>query len=414
MANPVIWKGALLLFLLGLSGFFSASETTLFSLSRIHLKRISDRHPHHYTLIVSLLDRPRRTLTTILIGNTLVNVAASALAASLAIHFFGDMGLTIAVGGMTFLLLIFGEINPKTVATRNAERLSPWVAPFIEGVAILTLPIRRLTRGITDLFLDLLTGESYASEPFITAHELKTLVSIGEKEGVLDRGETDMIQAVFEFGELRVSEIMTPRVDIVGCPEGASSSEVKKLLQSANRTKVPVYEGSLDTIVGVLSTKDFLLSQEENWRKLIRPATYVPGSKKIGDLLSEFQKDRESLAIVIDEYGGTSGLVTLEDVLEEIVGEIRDEYDVEEEHFQMLDPHAFRVSGRASIRELQQRLGVTLTPSDAQRVAGFLLTKLGRLPKAGEMFKEGEVLFTVEEVRRNQIRRVTVRRSVKR
>ncbi len=410
--NPiVIEKGLLLFCLLGLSGLFSASEMCLFSLSHIHLKRIRDRHPHRHALIVSLLDNPRRTLITILIGNTLVNVAASAVATSLAIDFFGEMGLGISIGLMTLLLLIIGEINPKMVAMRNIEELSPLVAPVIEAVAVLTLPLRRLTRGITDLFLDLLIGESVISEPFITAQELKTLVSIGEKEGILDRGEKDMIQAVFEFGDLSVSQIMTPRVDIMGCPTTYSSSEVRKHLQEVSKTKVPVYEESLDHIVGVLSAKEFFLSAEENWRGLIHPAAFVPVSKKVGELLSEFQKNQESLAIVVDEYGGTAGLVTLEDILEQIVGEIRDEYDVEEEHIEELDPHQFRVSGRTSLRELQQKLGVHFLDESAQSVAGFLLSKLGHIPKVGETVREGALLFTVEEVKRNRIRKLTIRRQ---
>lgn len=411
--NPLIWKGSLFLIFLGFSGLFSASEMTLFSLSRIQLKRLQDRHPRRHTLIVSLLDRPRRTLNTILIGNTLVNVAASALATSLSIQLFGEAGFGVAVGVTTFLILLLGEINPKTVALRNAEKLSPFLAPFIECCAFLFLPLRRLTRGITDFFLDLLIGESYGSEPFISGQELKTLVSIGEKEGVLERGEKDMIQAVFELGDLRVSEIMTPRVDIIGCPVGASSSEIKIILLGAHRTKVPVYEGSLDRVVGVLSAKDFLLFRKENWRDLIHPATFVPTSKKIGELLSEFQKSRETLAIVIDEFGGTAGLVTLEDVLEEIVGEIRNEYDVEEEHFQILGQNFLRVSGRTPFRDLQEKLGLK-RGEEAQSVAGFLLSRLGHIPKAGETLKEGELLFTVEEVEQNQIRKLTVRRQSQR
>ena len=408
--NSILFKGILFLFLLGFSGRFSASEMALFSLSRLHLKRIQDRFPHRYALIASLLDRPRRTLNTILIGNTLVNVAASAIATSLAIHFLGNLGLGVAIAASTFLIILLGEINPKTVALRNAEHLSPFIAPFIASFAILILPLRRLTRGVTDFFLDLLVGESYTSEPFITSHELKTLVSVGEKEGVLDAGEKDMIQAVFEFGRIRVGEVMTPRVEIVGCPVGASSSEVKGILRNANRTKVAVYEGSLDTIVGVLPAKEFLLSKEENWRKLVRPAYFVPVSKKIGDLLLEFQKNQESLAIVIDEYGGTSGLVTLEDILEEVVGEIRDEYDVEEEHFERLDSNSFRLSGRVTLRELEEKVSIVLGEQESESIAAFLLSKLGYIPRPGETYREGKLHFTVEEVKRNQIRKVLVRR----
>lgn len=399
------------MFLLGLSGLFSASEMALFSLSRIQLKRIGDRHPHRHGLVVSLLDRPRRTLITILIGNTLVNVAASAVATSLSIHLFGEVGIGIAVGTMTFLILIFGEINPKTVALRNAEGLSVIVAPFIEFFAYLILPIRRLTRAITDFLLDLLVGESYIAEPFISSHELKTLVSIGEREGILDQDERDMIHAVFEFGETRANEIMTPRVEITACPMEASSGEVKKILEKVHRTKVPVYEKSLDHIVGVLATKDFLLSREENWRKLVRSAYFIPESKKIGELLSEFQRSQESLAIVVDEFGGTAGLVTREDILEEVVGEIRDEYDIEEDPFHQIETNALRVNGRVSLKDLKEKFGMSYEGEEAPSVAGYLLSKLGHIPKVGETFRDGALHFTVEEVRRNQIRRLIVRKE---
>lgn len=410
--NPLVWKGVLFFILLGFSGLFSASEMALFSLSRLQLKRLGDFHPHRHGLIVSLLDRPRRTLITILIGNTLVNVAASALATSLAIHFLGDAGLGVAVGVTTFLILFLGEINPKTVALRNAEKIALLVTPFIEFFAVLILPIRRLTRGITDFLLDLLVGRSESAEPFISSRELKTLVSLGEKEGILDRGERNMIQAVFEFGEIRVRQVMTHRVDIVGCPQGSSSSEVKRILRRTNRTKVPVYEGSLDTIVGVLSTKEFLLSREENWRKLVRPAFFVPVTKKIGDLLLEFQRNQESLAILIDEYGGTAGLVTLEDILEEIVGEIQDEYDVEEEMLQWIDNRSLRVSGKAPMRDLKELLGISLEKEEEQQsVAGYLLSKLGHIPKVGEVVREKNIQFEVEEVKRNRIHQLVVRRA---
>ncbi|MFH1857490.1 MAG: hemolysin family protein [Candidatus Omnitrophota bacterium] len=411
--NPMLWKGIVLLFLLGLSGLFSASEMALFSLSRIQLKRLGDFHRRGHRVILSLLNRPRRTLTTILIGNTLVNVAASALGTSLAIHLLGNAGWGVAVGSMTFLILILGEINPKTIALRNTERVSLFVAPFISFFAYLILPIRRLTRAITDFILDLLTGESTTAEPYISSHELKTLVSIGESEGILDRGERNMLQAVFEFGEIRVGEIMTPRVDIVGCPLGSSSSEVKKILQRAHRSMVSVYEGSLDNIKGVLSAKDFLLSrQTENWRKLIRPVFYVPEFKKIGDLLLEFQKKQESLAIVIDEYGGTAGLVTLEDILEEIVGEIQNEYDGEELHFQWMDQKTLRVDGKASMRELAEMMDMNLLEEEKRKnVAGFLLSKLGRIPNVGDVFVEVEMHFKVEEMKQNRIRRLLVWRA---
>lgn len=411
MEPSILFRICLFFILLGFSGLFSASETTLFSLSKIQLKRIQDRYPRRSRMIEGLLNRPRRTLTTILIGNILANVALSALASGLFFHFFGEFGIGLSIFVVTFLLLLLGEVNPKTVAIRNAESLTRLVAPFIHYFAILILPIRRMTRGITDFILDLLMGESSSGEPFISGPELRTLVSVAEKEGVLGEGEKEMIQAVLVLGEMKVKEVMTPRVDIVGCPLAASSSEVRTVLKQSHRTILPVYERSVDQIRGVLLARDFILSRQEDWRSLIRPPFFIPESKKIGELLSEFQARQESMAIVIDPYGGTSGLVTLEDVLEEVVGEIQDEYDVEEESIQRLDEKNLRVSGRVTLREVADLLKVSLEVDASQTVAEYLLSRLGRLPKVGESVTDHPLTFKVEQMTQNQIQKVVIQRK---
>lgn len=415
MEPIVLIKGLLFLVLLNLSACFSAAETTLFSLSKIQLKRIQDQSPRLSRMVETLLNRPRRTLTTILIGNIVVNVALSALATALFFHFFGETGVGLSILVVTFLLLLFGEVNPKTVALRNAERLVRFAAPFIYYFAILILPIRRMTRGITDFILDLLLGESRAGEPFISGGELHALVSIAEKEGILRRGEKDMIQAVLALGEVKVREVMTPRVDILGCPFHFSSSEIRALLRQNHRTILPVYEGSLDQIRGVLLARDFILSKnQENWRSLIRSAFFVPESKKIADLLSEFRTRQESMAIVIDPYGGTSGLVTLEDILEEIVGDIQDEYDMEEETIQRLEDGRLRVSGRVTLREIADLLNVSLGADASQSLAEYLLSRLGRVPRTGEAVADPLFTFQVEQMKQNQIQKVLIQKRSRR
>ena len=397
--------------LLAFSACFSASETALFSLSKIQLKRIRDQHPRPSRLVDTLLNRPRRTLTSILIGNMLVNVALSALASGLFLQLFGEPGVWFCIVVVTFLLLLFGEVTPKTLALRNAERFALFAAPFIHYFAILILPIRRMTRGATDFILDILIGESHASEPFISGPELRTLVSIAEKEGILDRGERDMIRAALAFGEVKVREVMTPRVDIEGCPFEASSSEVRTLLKRSHRTIVPVYQGSLDQIRGVLSAKEFIFSHQENWRSLIRPPFFVPESKKIGELLSEFQSRQETIAIVLDPYGGTSGLATLEDILEQVVGEIRDEYDLEEDQIERLDERSLRVSGRVTLREITELLNVFPEGDASQTVAEYLLSRLGHFPKSGESMADVSLVFKVEQMKQNQIQRVLIHKK---
>ncbi len=407
------WYILALAILLVLSGLFSASETALFSLSKIHLRRLKERKPAQSVLIAQLLESPRRTLNTILTGNMLVNITASALVTQVLMRFLGQRGLALSVGLTAFLLLVFGEVTPKTFAISHAEGFSCFISRPLYLFARLVFPIRFAWAKIADFFSQRLTVPRYLHQPFLTSEEIKGLVSIGEKEGVISKEEEQMISTVFDFGERYVNEIMTPRVDIVAIDVNEGSPALEKILKSSRHSKIPVYKDGVDSILGVIYAKEYLLAPEEDWQNLVKPVLFVPETKRIEELLLEFQSKKSYLAIVTDEYGGTSGLVSIEDILEEIVGEIQDEYDSEEKLIARVDEHSVSVSGKTSLYDLNEELNTHFKARDAQTVSGFMIQLFGRIPKSGESKRYRNYLFTVNDVRRHRIRKITIRKKIK-
>jgi len=397
--------------LLILSGLFSGSETAIFSLSKLRLRRLQAKHPKVFVVVQELLKHPKRTLNSILIGNMLVNITASGLVASMAIKRFGQAGVGIAVGMLTFLLLVFGELAPKTFAIRNAQAFAVLIARplFIFSKAI--FPLRWLLKVITDLFYSMIMGKKPSSQPFVTQRELRTLVSIGEKEGILDKDEKRMIHAVFDFSKRGIDEILTPRVDIVAVEKGVSCSELIHVMEKSKHNRIPVYEGTIDNIRGVVYMKDAVLNPKQNWHGYIKPVLFVPETKRIDDLLVEFQSKKIYIAIVVDEYGGTSGLVSAEDILEEIVGEIRDEYDKAEGRVTRIDRNTFSIDASLSLYDINEELKLGLKTEEAETLGGYLLGLFEKIPSAGENIKHGRLTFRIDEVEQNRIKKVTITRS---
>lgn len=396
--------------LLFLSGAFSASETALFSLSKLRIKRLQARQPSVARIVLELLNSPRKTLTSILIGNMLVNVCASAIATSIAVELMGDVGVGIAVGIMTFLLLVFGEVTPKTFAIRNAEALAIRIAKPLYWFAQILFPVRWFLKKITDFFYNRLVGKKAAREPLITQAELETLVSIGEKEGIFGREERHMIHTVFEFGKRTVDEILIPRVDMVAASVDATAQQLVRIMEEFKHNKIPIYKDTIDNILGMVYTKDFMLQPKQDWPSFIKPVLFIPETKMIDELLVEFQSKKIYLAIVIDEYGGTSGLVTMEDILEEIVGEIRDEYDKEEKAFERIDANTFRVSGRMTLHDLNEELGLNIRTEEAETIGGYILFLFGRIPKADESIRRGNLVFFVDQVKDRRIEKIVIKK----
>ncbi|MCK4410287.1 MAG: HlyC/CorC family transporter [Candidatus Eisenbacteria sp.] len=397
--------------LLYFSGFFSGSETAFFSLSKLDL---SEMPPG--SSVRRLMEKPEKLLIAILVGNTLVNVAAASLGALAALalsraHHYPE-GLTIAleVGVVTFVLLMIGEVAPKMYAMqRNVD-----VARRNAGLLFVVANVLRPVVSALDVLAGKLSGGAAGEErPFVTAEELRTIVALSEQRGTLEEDERDMIDSVMEFGDTVVRELMVPRVDMEcfdsAVTVGAATDGVKEL----GFARVPVYEGDIDHIAGILYAKDLLKFDTETDRDLpitdiLRPPLFTPESKNAGELLRELQRRRTHIAIVVDEYGGTAGLVTLEDLIEEIVGEIRDEHDQEEPLLTVIDRNTLVADGMVRLEELAESMDLTFEGEGVETLGGYLMDAFGRIPSEGEKLERDGAEFTIESVVEQRITSVRV------
>jgi CBS domain containing-hemolysin-like protein len=401
--------GALLL----CSAILSGAEAAYFSLGRTRLKELAEQQGKTPGPLAPLLAQPHELLVTLLVGITLVNIGASALAAAIAEQLFGSKGLAIAIGAMIFLLTVFGEVLPMTLAVEHPLRFSAWVNRPVGWLSVLMRPVRVGLGALTAVTLRIVGSEPRQGQPEISEEELRTLVDVGAREGVVDRSEREMIHKVFELEDTLVREVMVPRPDMFCLDVATEPVQVLPLLREQLHSRVPVYEETIDQIVGVLYTKDLLpylagLPPDFALRQHLHPPYFVPGSKRADALLREFQAKKLHLAIVVDEYGGTAGLVTLEDLLEELVGEIRDEYDEDERLIQRVPPRSFRVSGRLPIDELNATTGLQIPDDSFDTVGGWVLDLFGRVPHKGEKKQVDGVRVAVEKVERTRVLEVLV------
>jgi len=402
-----------LIVLVILSALLTGAEAAYFSLGRARLRRLAEKEDAERGPLQPLLTRPHDLLVTILVGITLANIGASALAASIAASLFGPAGLAVAIGAMTILLVVFGEVLPMSLAVEHPERYSAWVSRPVAWLSALLWPVRKVLGALTAMTLRLLGSERARGEPEISEEELRTLVDVGAREGVVDRTEREMIHKVFDLEDTVIREVMVPRPDMFCLDVATPSADILPLLRENVHSRVPVFEETVDHIVGVLYTKDLLphlagLPPSFDLRAHLHPPYFVPESKRADALLREFQAKKLHLAIVVDEYGGTAGLVTLEDLLEELVGEIRDEFDEEERLIQKVDATSYRVSGKLPIDELNAATGLRLPKDAFDTVGGWVLDLFGRVPNRGEKIQTGEVTVTVEKVERTRVIEVLV------
>ena len=313
-------------------------------------------------MVAKLTKDPNRLLGTILIGNSVANIAASAMATVLATNIFGNSGVGIATGIITVLVLIFGEITPKSIAKQKSEAVSLKVARPIELVVIVFKPLVYIFTAISSFFIRILGGDPNEAKSFITQEELKTMVGVSEEEGVLENVEKEMIFNVFDFADLQVKDIMVQRVDIISVDEEASYDEVMDVIKNEQFSRIPVYNQTIDNIIGVLNIKDFAmienLREDFSISKYIREPFYTFEFKKIVELFKEMKKTRNHIAVVLDEYGGTVGLVTIEDLVEEIVGEIEDEYDEEKAHVEVIKENEYVVDGSLRLNDISDLIGL--------------------------------------------------------
>jgi CBS domain containing-hemolysin-like protein len=411
---PIGYLIILVIFLF-LSAFFSGAETALTSLGKLKVKELMQKGEKWKKTIAIWIEDPNKILTTILIANNVVNIGAASLATALCIEIFKSKGIGIAWGVTTFLILEFGEITPKIFARQHAEKLSLLVIKPLRVLSFFLSPLIKALVFLTNLFLKPLGGEMKKESSFITEEEIRGLISAGEKEGVLEEGEREMLHSIFEFGDTRVSEVMIPRVDMVAIEEGITLDLLLNLIKEKRHSRIPVYREDIDEIVGIFYVKDLLglwrEDQEIKVKDLMRSPYFVPELKKVSDLLHEFQKKKVHMAIVVDEYGGVSGLVTLEDLLEEIVGEIRDEYDVEEILYKRLEDGSILVNAKMDIGEANKKLKINIPEDDdPETVGGFILDLLGRVPRRGEEVEYKNLKIIIVEANEHSLSKLKIKK----
>ncbi|WP_227766955.1 hemolysin family protein [Zhaonella formicivorans] len=401
--------GVLLLF----SAFFSAAETALMSINKIRVRYLAEHGNAKGKKVAKIVSQPNKLLSTILIGNNIVNIGASALATILAVELLGErIGLAIATTVMTLLVLIFGEIVPKSIAAHSSERVSYLVVQPISVLMKLFFPLTKLFSFLTNGVLKFL-GYKNRKEPLITEEEILTLVNVGQEEGVLHVEEKEMIHSVLEFTDSLVKDVMVPRTDMFAVPSSLTLADFLYQLQEEQYSRIPVYEDTIDNILGVIYVKDLALAMESLDRQrqvaeFVHPAYFVPEVKKVGDLLREMKKHRFHLAIVVDEFGGTAGLVTLEDLVEEILGEIDDEYDYVENRIISVNENTTLIDGSVRLDELREETNINLCSSDADTLGGFVYSTLGKIPEEGEIFTLEGMEFKVAKMEGNRIKQVEI------
>ncbi len=390
--------GLLLLFVL--SAFFSGSETALMSMDRMRVKYLAEKNRPGARKLAELLERPEGLLSAILVGNNLVNIMLSVFATILFIDLFGRHGELLTILILTPVLLIFSEVCPKTYAANYPEKLSFRVLHPIRFVMWLLRPVTFVVGGISRLMTRFLHGERVL--PIISEDEIRSIIEFGEHQGVVAKEKRRMLHGVFDLAEIRVRDVMVPRTEVVGIEVNASFAEVVQMAAQARHSRFPVYDGDLDRVVGIIHSKDILnyldRPEEFSLRELARPPYFVPEAKPIEALMQAFRHKHLHLAVVVDEYGGVEGLCTLEDIVEEIVGEIQDEYDEEEILVSSLGPRRYMVDGSTALRYINRRFGLSLSEERVNTLAGFLLDSLGSIPEVGDVCESGGVRFTVRQI----------------
>lgn len=405
-------KLVLLIILFLLSGFFASSEAALFSLTSLHLHKMREEDSPFYHSVQKLIQYPKRLLITIIVGNETVNILMSSVMAGLFIYLLGDSGKWAAIAVMTPALLVFGETIPKTLAKINPIRFSSLVSPLMILIYRIETPVVAFLDGISGRIIRILGFGEQESQGLLES-EFRTLVDAGLEEGVLNKSQRDLIHRIFELGDTAVADIMTPRVDMFCIPWDTPAERLKSEIISYAYSRIPVYENNPDNITGVLYAKDLLTSLAEGKDlngigPLLRKPYYVPLERTAESLLKDFQKKKMHLAIVVDEYGGIAGLVTMEDILEALFGDIYDERDTRESLYHRVDDMTILLSGGMPVEDFNSLTGSSVSTEDFDTVGGYVFHLFGRLPSKGEMISSDGCVFRVERMGKARILRVRV------
>lgn len=401
-----------LLVLVVLSAFFSSAETSLMSVNKIKLRTLSENGNKPAKIVLKLTDNSAKLLSAILIGNNIVNLSASSLSTILVQEKFKSLPVSIATGILTFVILIFGEIVPKTVATIHADKMAMLYAPIIYALCWLLTPVIFIINKFSIAIMFLMRIDPNKKSAVITEDEFLTVVDVTHEEGVIESKERDMIENVVDFGDSIAKDIMVPRIDVEFIEDTETYDEVVEKFRKFNFSRLPVYHETNDNIIGVLFLKDFFsYGRQENFdvTKIMRKPFFTFEYKKTADLLAELRQNKLSIAVVLDEYGATAGIITLEDLLEEIVGEIRDEYDNDEEDLiQKVSDTEYIMDGSAKLDDINEALDISIEADDYDSIAGHIIHLLEHIPEAGEQASDEFADYNVLTVDKNRVDKVRV------
>ena len=397
----------LLVICLLLSAFFSSSETAFISLQRFRVEHLVETKVRGARRVARMIERPEKFLSTVLLGNNFVNTAAAALATILAISVWGErQGMLVATIGVTIILLIFCETTPKTIATRHAERLTFLFVRPIEVIGWLFTPFVVVLSWIASGFTRMVGGTS-VQRSLISDEEIRTMISVGYKEGTVEEAEAKLLHNVFDFGDRPVLEVMVPRPEVISIEQGSKIADFLALYAESPLSRFPVYKENMDNVVGILSVKDVLMALAKNTiddqgviDDLIRPAYFTPVTKRINELFAEMRDKNYRMAVVVDEYGGTAGIVSISRLVEEIVGPVGDELAAVEKEYEIINEYTFQIDGGMRIEEVNEEMDVALPEGDDyETVAGFVLHLLGHIPRQGEQLRYKGLKLVVTKMR---------------
>jgi len=403
---------ALLVICLLFSAFFSGSETAFVSLQRVRVQHLVDTKVKGARRVALMLERPEKFLSTVLLGNTLVNTAAVAISTALAISFWGERGVLYATLGLTALLLIFCETTPKSIAAQHAERLALLAVRPLEVIAWLFTPFVFALSWIASGFTRMVGGIPI-TRSLANPEEILSMIELGEKEGTVEEAEAEMLHKVFDFGDRPVREVMVPRPEVVAIEQGSTIADFLALYAESPLSRFPVFQENMDNVVGILSVKDVLMARakgsvtlESTIDDLVRPAYFAPETKHTSDLFAEMRDKNYRMCVVVDEYGGTAGIVSLSRLVEEIVGEVGDELAEVEKDFEIINEYTFQVDGSMRIEEVNEEMDLDLPEGDYETVAGFVLHLLGHIPRTNEQLRYRGLKMVITEMRGRKIEKI--------
>jgi putative hemolysin len=404
------------------SAFFSSSETAFISLQRIRLKQMESQGGAKAGRIAKMLEKPERFISTVLLGNNLVNTAAAALGTTVVLSLWRgseQMAVLLSTVTVTIVLLVVGEVMPKIAAAQHSERIALLFVTPVSFLSWVLTPATAILGWIGTSFSKLIGGTP-TRRTLVTEEEIRTMITVGRDEGVVAEAEAKMLDKVFEFGDHPVREAMIPRPDVVWVEKGATLADFMTVYSDHPHTRFPIYDESPDNVVGVLSIKDVLMAQAKGEvddkttiDRLTRPIVFAPETKHIGRLFTEMQDSGNQMALVVDEYGGIAGIVTLRELLAQLVGRFGDEFPRESQEFQAIDEHTYDIDGSMRVEEVNEELGISLPSGDYETIAGLVLNRLGHIPKEGEQFRYHDIKLTVREMRGLKIEKLRIVRESK-